>query len=95
MKPLIVICSLLVILLAISWHSQAQTSNTVAWQVGVNGPHTTCAVVANQTNFCFATDGLWQSINGTPYAQIAPTTPIGTLVTSVNGKTGAVVLAIQ
>lgn len=35
--------------------------------------------------YCFAFDGLWQSLNGTAYAQLTPAP-----VTSVNGKTGAV-----
>jgi hypothetical protein len=94
-KKSIVLVSLLVVLLAAVWRTKAQIANSNPWQLTVVGTHTSCAVAVGQTNFCFASDGLWQSLNGAPYVQLTPSTPIGTLVTSVNGKTGAVVLAIQ
>ena len=67
----------------------AQTVPTTLQLTG-SAPHTTCAVVPSTTNFCFANDGLWQSINGAPYVQLTPALTGG--VTSVNGKTGAVVI---
>ena len=65
----------------------AQT--TVALQLTGNAPHTTCTVQAGQTIYCFANDGFWQSLNGAAFTQLGA--PVGG-VTSVNGKTGAVVL---
>jgi len=69
--------------------AKAQTVPTTLQLTG-SAPHTTCAVVPSTTNFCFANDGLWQSINGAPYVQLTPALTGG--VTSVNGKTGAVVI---
>lgn len=40
------------------------------FQVG-SATHTNCTVNAGQTRFCFASDGLWQSINGAAYVQVA------------------------
>jgi hypothetical protein len=36
----------------------------------VIGTHTLCNIVPNQTTFCFATDGMWQSLNGGTYTQV-------------------------
>lgn len=45
-------------------------------------PHTSCVVTVGKTRFCYATDGLWQSISGGAYTQVgASVTP-----TIINGK---------
>jgi hypothetical protein len=67
----------------------AQT--TVALQLTGNAPHATCTVTTGQTTYCFASDGLWQSLNGAAYVQLGVAPPAG--VISVNGKTGIVVLS--
>ncbi|SRR6266705_1047633 len=71
---------------------EAQTTPT-ALQLTGSAPHTTCAVTPATTTFCFANDGLWQSINGGAYAQLGVATGGVTTggVTSFNGRTGVVV----
>ena len=70
---------------------RAQTS--IPWQATVTGLHATCTVspvtVPASTTYCFASDGLWQSVNGAAYTQVGITAVTG--VTSFNGRTGAVV----
>jgi len=51
--------------------------------------HTSCSITTGVTSFCFASDGLWQSLNGAAYVQLGLTAPAG--VTSFNGRTGAVI----
>jgi len=73
-----------------SSHVHAQTATTPL-AITVAGLHTSCLPVAvGVTTFCFASDGLWQSLNGAAYVQLGVS--IIPPVTSVNGKTGAVVL---
>lgn len=91
MKRTILVVSILIAGLLLGWNLKAQTPGP--WQVGVTGLHTACTTTAGATSYCFASDGLWVSLNGAAYVQVG--TPTGTLVTSVNGKTGTVVLAIQ
>src|SRR6266851_5127033 len=68
--------------------SRAQTPNN-PFQLSVSSAtHTACTVVAGQTSFCFANDGLWQSIAGAAYVQVAP---VALGVVSFNGRTGVVV----
>ncbi len=52
--------------------------------------HTSCPVATvGKTQYCFATDGLWQSLNGAAYTQLG----VGTGgVASLNGKTGALTI---
>jgi len=53
-------------------------------------PHTACPVAATGvTSYCFASDGLWESISGAAYTQLGAAVAGG--VTSFNGRTGAVV----
>jgi hypothetical protein len=67
----------------------AQTAGAVTFQGG--GPHTTCATpVPGISQTCIASDGLYQSDNGGAYWRVIQLTT--SAVTSVNGKTGAVVL---
>lgn len=68
---------------------RAQT--TAPWQVGVSSAtHTSCTVVTGTTQYCFASDGLWVSLNGAAYVQVQTGTPVAAGVTSFNGLTGAV-----
>ncbi len=82
------IVAVAVLSMGLTLHSlRAQVPNN-PWQVGVStATHTSCTVVASTTQFCFANDGIWQSINGAAYVQVAPGTAG---VTSFNGRTGAV-----
>lgn len=70
---------------------RAQTS--VPWQATVTGLHAVCTVspvtVPPSTTYCFASDGLWQSVNGAAYTQVGIVAVTG--VSSFNGRTGAVV----
>lgn len=50
---------------------------------------------AGQGVVCFGSDGGFISMNGAAAVQFAPAGAVAAPVTSVNGKTGAVVLAIQ
>ncbi|SRR6266404_4278337 len=90
MRRLLTAILLVLIGITIGRGARAQTVPTTLQLTG-SAPHTTCAIVASTTNYCFANDGLWQSLNGAPYVQLTPGTP--NAVTSVNGKTGAVVIA--
>lgn len=72
---------------------QAQSS---ALQIQAAATHTSCTVATGITQFCFASDGLWQSISGGAYTQIG-TPAAGVTSISVNGgtaQTGAVALTI-
>lgn len=71
-------------------HLTARAQTTVALQLTGNAPHTSCTVTASQTTYCFASDGLYWSNAGAAYVLVA--TPAVAGVTSVNGKTGVVVL---
>src|SRR5579863_126235 len=71
------------------WIGRAQS--TSPWQVSVSAAtHTSCTVTAGLTQFCFASDGLWQSLSGAAYTQIGGG---AAGVTSFNGRTGAVLPA--
>ena len=56
--------------LLVTPRTTAAQSGSNPFQMTVSGPHTACTVTAGQTNFCFATDGFWQSINGAAYTQL-------------------------
>ncbi len=52
--------------------------------------HTSCPVATvGKTQYCFAIDGLWQSLNGAAYTQLGAGTGG---VASLNGKTGALTI---
>jgi hypothetical protein len=70
--------------------TSVHAQGTNPFQVAVTGAHTLCAVTTGVTQYCFASDGVWQSLNGAAYTQL--TAGAGGGVTSVNGKTGVVVL---
>lgn len=79
---------LLVITLAITTQGQTPTTYTII----STGTLANCPpVVANQTQNCFPIEGPAVSIKGAPYVLVPLTIPAPP-VTSVNGKTGAVVL---
>jgi hypothetical protein len=100
-------CVLLLSVVSLKIHYvHAQSINP--WQVSVVGAHTLRTVTVATTQYCFASDGLWMSLNGAAYVQlgaVGPQGPVGPIgltgppgpigvssVTSVNGKTGAVIL---
>ena len=63
---------------------EAQTPSP--WSFSVSAPHASCPVAApGISQYCFATDGIWQSLNGGAWAQvgIAQASPI-----TINSKTG-------
>lgn len=67
----------------------AQTPNN-PWQFSVSSAtHTSCTTTASTTTFCFASDGVWQSLQGATFTQVGVVQATG--VTSFNGRTGAVV----
>lgn len=80
--------------LAGNWLSSPARAQTVVPPITIVAPaltHTSCNVTVGATSFCFASDGLWQSINGAAFVQLGVAAPAG--VISVNGKTGVVVLS--
>lgn len=65
-----------------SVHAQTATP----YQIGVGtAQHSTCAALANVTQYCFAADGLYQSINGGAFTAAFGG---GGGVQSFNGRTG-------
>jgi hypothetical protein len=73
------------------YHVPAHAQTTIGhFEMGVGTDlHTSCTVLASTTKYCFAADGLYISLNGAAYAQIAATAG----VISFNGRTGAVLPA--
>jgi hypothetical protein len=68
--------AVLVILIAWALTPNSRSQTAAPWQVGVGSAlHTACTVTASTTTYCFANDGLWVSLNGAAYAQVA--TPAG------------------
>jgi hypothetical protein len=108
---------LLLALAAVSapWVVGLRAQTAIPFQMAVGAAtHASCTVTAATTQYCFAADGLWVSLNGAVYTQIGVVAVTGVSsfngrtgavlpvpsdypapVTSVNSKTGAVVLAIQ
>jgi hypothetical protein len=48
----------------------AFAQSTAPLSITVVGVHTSCTVAASTTTFCFASDGLWQSLSGAAYVQL-------------------------
>lgn len=87
--------------------AQNPTLTPTQFSVGT-GTHLNCTLVASETTYCFASDGVWQSLAGgayTPLGGVGPVGPAGPQgipgpqgppgvngVTSVNGKTGVVTI---
>jgi hypothetical protein len=70
--------------------AQAQNPDLTPVQIQVNSvPHTNCTITAGVTRYCFASDGIWESINGGAYAQVAPGTPGATGPAGPQGPAGA------
>jgi hypothetical protein len=78
----------------LSMVSRAQTPATL--QLTGTQSHTACTLsTTGSATFCFATDGLWQSLNGGAYTQIGASAGVTSI--AVNGgaaQTGAVALTI-
>ena len=74
---------------------EAQTP--APWSFSVSAPHTSCpAVAAGVSQYCFATDGIWQSLNGVAWVQVGVQAG-GVSSITVNGgtaQTGPVALTI-
>jgi len=73
----------------LGWIAHAQSTTSQIGSV-VAATHTSCIVTASTTQICFASDGLWLSVNGAAYAQVQSGAVV-TGVTSFNGQTGAIV----
>lgn len=71
--------------------AQAQTPSVLPPVICYQVLHTSCVVAAGVTTYAFASDGLWISMNGGAFAQIQPVSS-GLVVTSLNGKTGALTI---
>ena len=73
--------------------ARAQNPTLTPYQFGVNNvTHASCTVVAATTQYCYASDGPWVSINGAAYVSMMPSgTASG--VTTFNGRSGAVTLS--
>ena len=81
-----IIVILLAALLFLAVRSKVQAQGSVPWAMTVVGAHTLCTVVASATTFCFAADGVWQSLNGAAFAQLGAQGPAGP--TGATGATG-------
>lgn len=72
----------------------AQNPDLSPWQFGVGvATHTNCTTATGATRFCFASDGLWQSLNGAAYVQVAGGGGT-TGVLALNGHTGTLTLSL-
>jgi hypothetical protein len=55
--------------------ARAQNPTLTPYQFGVNNvTHASCTVVAATTQYCYASDGPWVSINGAAYVSMMPST---------------------
>jgi hypothetical protein len=91
MKNKLIILAVAILLFG-AWHLGRAQSTTPFTVIAGSLTHTSCpTVAASTTQFCFASDGLWQSLNGAAYVQLG--TPVAAGVTSWNGLTGAVTYA--
>jgi hypothetical protein len=55
------------------WIAHAQNPTLTPYQFSVpNVTHTSCAVVASTTQYCYASDGPYVSINGATYVSMLP-----------------------
>ena len=58
-------------ILAPSHPNRVQAQSTNPLNITVTGPHTSCmAAASGVTTYCFATDGLYESLNGAAYVQL-------------------------
>jgi selenophosphate synthetase-related protein len=80
-----------------TWIGHAQSTTSQIGSV-VAAAHTSCTVTASTTQVCFATDGLWLSVNGAAYVQVQTGAVVaGVTSIAVNGgtpQTGVVSLTI-
>ena len=68
---------------------KVEAQGAAPFSFSVSAPHLNCpAVVVGVSQYCFATDGIWQSLNGAAWTQVGVPTLTG--VTSWNGQTGAI-----
>ena len=71
--------------------AHAQNPALTPYQFSVsNVTHTSCTVLASTTQYCYASDGPYVSINGAAYVSMLPGPAAA--VTSFNGRTGAILL---
>jgi hypothetical protein len=85
----IVLLTLLALLAGYKLVKGQSVITSAPFQMEVQGLHTVCTLNASGlTQYCFASDGLWISIAGAPYAQLGG-------VTSVNGQTGVVTITLN
>ncbi len=81
------------LLVAVAIIAAAQNPTLTPYQFSVNNvAHTSCTVVAATTQYCYASDGPYVSINGAAYVSMLPGAPAASGVTTFNGRTGAVTL---
>lgn len=75
MKRIITILGALIVLTLTVWVTRAQTIvPPLTFQSTVL--HTSCVVVANVTQYCFAADGLWVSVTGGAFTQLVGVTSV-------------------
>lgn len=93
MKRLLVLA---VVFVLGAWTGAQSTTSQIGSVVAAT--HTSCVVAVSTTQLCFATDGLWLSVNGAAYVQVQTGTVVtGVTSIAVNGglaQTGAVALTI-
>lgn len=82
------------------WTVHSVRAQTVVAPITVEStqPHTACTLPpAGTSAYCFASDGLYESISGAAYVLVNPAVTAGVTSVSVNGgvaQTGAVALTI-
>ena len=71
----------------LGWYVGAQNTTSQIGSV-VAATHTSCTVTASTTQICFASDGLWLSVNGAAYVQVQTGAVVaGVTSISINGGT--------
>jgi hypothetical protein len=81
-----------ILLVTVAIIAVAQNPTLTPYQFSVNNvTHASCTVVAATTQYCYASDGPYVSINGAAYVSMLPGAPAAG-VTTFNGRTGAVTL---
>lgn len=83
--PWLSIACFLISVAMLIYVTRVHAQTAAPYSFSVSAPHTACpAAATGVSQFCFATDGEWQSLNGGAWTQLQPIAPAVT----INGMTG-------
>jgi hypothetical protein len=68
---------------------QAQATSGPLQIQAVSVAHTSCTITASVTTYCFASDGLWQSLSGAAFVQLGVASAPGVTSVTVCNAAGA------